>query len=170
MLFIDDRPFWHLSFLKYIFIIWLGYKITIDGIHVNWKTASISILSILATSLFCYVPSFKFATPYVFESIWKFCHWPCYYYIVYLCIPFFYIVYKKNLHSWITNYILKVGQYSYDLFLIQMFYFVAIHPLFLKSVCCYFNTNISQLILAPVDLIVCALCLMIVNKKRFIYL
>ena len=119
----QEWPFFSRSFFRYSFLIFFGYIAATKGFSINWKTILLSFFSLGLTSLFVY---FNIdLSPFFFDNYqWKFCHWPCYFYIPYL---FLFVLSKlqlliKRFH--LNNLFIQIGQYSYEIFLFQMFYFI----------------------------------------------
>lgn len=118
-------PDWvyRLLFLRYIFLIYLGYQMVVRGIVLNLFTVSLSIISLIA--VYCFVILQVDWSPFFFDSkYWPTCHWICYFYIaypmLYLLCKFFYWL-PPN--SKFENLFCKMGRHSYAIFIFQLFYF-----------------------------------------------
>ena len=117
------EPIYRLSFIRYIFLIYLGYQWVERGIVINWKTITLSVISIIAISYFNF---FDYdLEPIFFSSGWKIFHWICYFYpatiLVYLIKKLYDALPQRYIDF--TN---KCGRYSYEIFLWQMFVFAFI--------------------------------------------
>lgn len=127
-----DMPeyIYRLSFIRYIFLLYLGFTWVEKGIVINWKMIVLSIISIVAITFFNF--SDADLEPLFFTSGWKTCHWVCYFYPATLLVYFI-----KKMHDVLPqkfiNFTNKCGRYSYEIFLWQMFVFTfvmaAIHKI-----------------------------------------
>ena len=125
--------FYRLSFLRYTFLIYLGYLLT-NGYSLNIKTVVLSVISIVSVLFFSYYDISL--SPFIFDTGWKTCHWICYFYIAFLIIP---LIKRQYIRTCIyipcvKDYIEKMGRYSYEIFLFQMVYFQLISPSIVKRV------------------------------------
>ena len=114
---------YRLLFIRYIFLIYLGYILVIKGYVLNWKTFLLSIIS--AASILVFVYTKADFSPFIFYiPKWKSCHWICYFYIAFFLLFIFQFLYQRTIrHKRINDYIKKMGIYSYEIFLFQMIYF-----------------------------------------------
>ena len=120
---------YRLLFLRYIFLIFLGYQMVVRGIVLNMVTVSLSVISLIA--VYCFVILKVNWTPFFFNSNeWPTCHWICYFYIAY---PLFFLLckffYWLPPNSVIENAFCKMGRHSYAIFIFQLFYFFVFGPL-----------------------------------------
>lgn len=124
---ISAMPEWlyRLTFFRYFFLLYLGYLLANKGYIFKGKTMMLSIISIASVFFFAYISVDTTPLFYNVEA-WASCHWICYIYISFLMI-----VGLNRLHSCIHDYsfstlIRLIGKYSYEIFLLQLFYFTCI--------------------------------------------
>ena len=123
-----NLPEWayRITFFKYTFLIFLGYRLASEGLKINWKTILLSLLSMACLLFFSWTnPDLRpLFTNY---DIWAIFHWVCYFYMAYL---FLYLLTKAYQliarQEKVMAYIMKIGKYSYEVFLFQLFYFTII--------------------------------------------
>lgn len=105
--------------IRYFFLVYLGWLWVKEGIVINVKTISLSLLSMVAIIYFdyYYIPT----EPWFFDTAWR-CHrWPCYFYVCTMLCGFLYLIYCKTKGYSIVRYISKtLAKCSYEIFLIQM--------------------------------------------------
>ena len=122
-------PEWiyRLLVFRYIFIIPIGYILATKGLIINNTTITLSIISAVFLLFFRYSSIDLY--PYFYQTIsWKTCHWICYIFMCYLLLFLVQQGYKKAVRHHISlAFLTKLGQYSYEIFLFQMFYFAIIH-------------------------------------------
>ena len=120
---------YRLSFIRYIFLIYLGYIWAEKGIIINKKTIFLSIISIIFISYFNF---FDYdLEPIFFTSGWKIFHWICYFYPATILVFFIKKLYDALPQRYI-DFINKCGKYSYEIFLWQMFVFTFVIAAFNK--------------------------------------
>ena len=119
-----SMPEWlyRMSFLRYIFLIYLGFLLATQGFTLNRKALLLSIVSVASAFLFSY-SSFDFSPYFYHVKAWSTCHWICYVYIA-----FFIILCLKVIYTYINNYVFsavitQIGKYSYEIYLFQLLYF-----------------------------------------------
>lgn len=125
---VPDWPYYSLSCVRYIFLIYLGYILVTQGFAVNRIAIVISVISLIATCYLTY--SSQNYEPYFFaRTQWKYCHWICYFYIAYLVIPCIKLAFGflSSRFNNLAALIKQIGKYSYEIYLFQMLYFVAIY-------------------------------------------
>lgn len=123
-----DTPTWIYTLLafRYIFIIPIGYTLATKGLCINKTTITLSIISAAFLLFFRY--SSIDLHPLFYQKGWKSCHWMCYIFICYLLLFLIQKGYQKAIKHHISlTFLAKLGQYSYEIFLFQMFYFAIIH-------------------------------------------
>ena len=125
---IPDKVY-RLLFVRYFFLLYLGYLLAIEGLKINKVTLLVSLVSLCCLVEFRYVDFNLRPFFYTGTDGWRTCHWICYFYMCYGLLYVIHLSYIKVLKtdyktlSWIRSCILKVGQCSYQIFLIQMLYF-----------------------------------------------
>lgn len=123
-------PEWQyrLLFIRYIFLIYLGYQMVIRSVSMNLLTVVLSVGSLIALYFF-EVKDFRLEPFFYYAENWKTFHWICYFYIAYLMLyllcKFFYWLPANNK---IENAICVLGEHSYAIYIFQLFYFVVIAP------------------------------------------
>ena len=156
-----------LLFVRYIFLIYLGYLLVYKGYVLNVYTFCLACISLVISS---YIVYFQPDLPPIFYNFVRppVCHWFCYLYIVFILLFILKILYRYSAQSnRIKQYILKAGKYSYDIFLFQMMYF-SIADEYIDS---YLRTTLINIflydtirILLPV--LVCTLPVIILKEKE----
>lgn len=113
---------YRLLFVRYLFLIYIGYVVVTEGIVINKKTLLAGLLSLIAMLLFYYMdPDLR---PLFTHTRWKTEHWVCYYFLPYIYIPIIYLFYKAaSRNEKICHYFKLMGKYSYEIFLVQMIFF-----------------------------------------------
>ena len=152
-------PAWvyRLLFFRYIFLIYLGYRLVVRGIVLNVVTITLSVISIVAVYLF-EVKEVDW-TPFFFDSReWPTCHWICYFYIAYpmlyfLCRFFYWL--PPNIM--IENFVCKMGEHSYAIYIFQLFYFFIVDNLLLQGTPTAEFTVAGSFLYFAISLIVCVL-------------
>ena len=114
---------YRILFVRYFFIIYLGFILVQRGFVLNKMTVCLSVISILATLFFAY--SSINLEPYFYTVRWKTCHWICYIYEVYILLFLIKISYRilDNKLQFLSSFVCKMGKHSYAIFLFQMVYF-----------------------------------------------
>ena len=117
-----DWPYYSLLFIRYTFLIYLGYLLVVgielDAVNIIISVISVGVMGIFAFSHFDMLPLFKTNT------MWKICQWPCYM-SVFLLIGVIRSIRDKCHDKW-ALYIEKIGRLSYEIFLFQLFYYVLV--------------------------------------------
>ena len=105
--------------IRYFFLIYLGWLWIKEGIVINVKTITLSLLSMVAIIYFDYY--YTPTEPWFFDTAWR-CHrWPCYFYVSTLLCGILYWIYNKTKGNSIIRYATKMlAKSSYEIFLIQM--------------------------------------------------
>lgn len=152
-------PAWvyRLLFFRYIFLIYLGYRLVVRGIVLNVVTITLSVISVVAVYLF-EVKEVDW-TPFFYDSReWPTCHWICYFYIAY---PMLYVLcrlfYWLPPGSTIENFVCKTGQHSYAIYIFQLFYFFIVDNLLLQGTPAAEFTVAGSFLYFFISLIVCVL-------------
>lgn len=123
-----DMPdyIYRLLFLRYFFLVYLGYLWVKRGIVLNKINILLSIISITAIGLLYYGKSFGLTgeyEPLVFTTDWTIFHWFSYF-LPWSFLSFFICKsYKKVEGSKIGAILLLVGKRSFEIFLFQMLVF-----------------------------------------------
>lgn len=152
-----QMPEWlyRLLFLRYIFLIYLGYEMVERGIVLNILTISLSAVSLLVLYLFV-VRNVDWSPLFYYSEGWKAFHWLCYFYIFYLMLFFLCkFFYWLPANSWVENYVCKVGEHSYAIYIFQLFYFVNITPLFNTQLTNINNPTVETVLYVLIAFLVC---------------
>ena len=126
---ITDFPdnIYRITFFRYIFLIFLGYVLAKKGLTINIQMMSIIIISMVFIYLFSYTNVDLRPVFCTNLDFWPLCHWICYFYIAYLMIALLKISYTKLSQITIANRLVtiiqKMGRYSYEIYLFQIFYY-----------------------------------------------
>lgn len=111
-----------LSCLRYIYLIYFGYVWSRSGIRLNVLTVSLSVVSIVFITIFRY--SDITLEPVFFDAVysWKDCHWICYFYPAFLFMFILWWIYDR-FDARLKALVEKLGRYSWEIFVTQMFFF-----------------------------------------------
>lgn len=104
--------------IRYIFLIYGGYIWAKKGIQFNWKTICLSILSIVAIVLFQYEK--LGCEPWVFDTDWRYFHWFCYFWAIFLLVYILHWIYTRTAGGGIQLIINNIGKRSWEIFISQM--------------------------------------------------
>ncbi|MBR4920164.1 MAG: acyltransferase family protein [Prevotella sp.] len=125
-----DIPHWlyRLLFLRYIFLIYLGYLLVEKGIVMNAITLILSVVSLVAA--YCFEIRGVDWSPWFFHTEdWRTFHWICYFYMAFLIFYFLCkFFYWLSVNSLIENVVCRLGTHSYAIYIFQLFYFSTIAP------------------------------------------
>ncbi|MFI3288595.1 MAG: acyltransferase [Rikenellaceae bacterium] len=110
-------PIYRLLFIRYFFLIYLGIYLYYGNNKISiWQQllGGLGLIFLMVQAYFqINLEPFIFSTDYE----WRVAHFPTYFYVVFLLLP---LIKKYYIAS---NLIEKIGRYSYDIFLVQMFVF-----------------------------------------------
>lgn len=106
---------------RYLFLVYCAYLLYSRPFRLNFINVFLSVLSIIFIILFNY-SSLDFQ-PIFCNSLWKSFHWICYFYPTYLLLYFIRQIYVFMKDNKISLVFRKLGIYSYEIFLAQMFVF-----------------------------------------------
>ena len=131
---IINMPEWiyRLLCIRYVFIIYLGYLLTTKGFSINKKTMVLTILSLISILFFNYINADLSPLFYMSVYKWRTCHWICYFFYAFLLVVIYKFYNKTSSSGTFNSFMLKIGKYSYEIFLFQMCYF-EFHGLFLQG-------------------------------------
>lgn len=118
---------YRITFFRYVFLIFIGYLLATKGLVLNKYTIFGGIISMLFLYIFAYTETDMEPLYCTHLALWPLCHWICYIYIAYLFFAFLIFTYTKlATHTQILGYIKKIGKYSYEIYLFQIFYYATI--------------------------------------------
>lgn len=152
-------PEWlyRLLFVRYFFLIYLGYQMVVRGVVLNFFTLSLSLLSVIALYLF-EVKDFRLFPVFYYSESWNSFHWLCYFYIAY---PMLYVLcrffYWLPVGSWLEKTVCKIGEHSYAIYIFQMFYFIVIVPIVTNLFSQIEATSLATVLFVFISLLFCTI-------------
>ena len=91
-------------------------------------------------------------------DLWPLCHWVCYIYIAYFFLAFLKYTYSKlGTYLHIRTYIEKIGKYSYEIYLFQIFYYATISIFVAKALSTIDSYPIQQILYYFISTLLCLL-------------
>ena len=118
---------YRITFFRYTFLIFIGYLLAKKGLDLNKYTILGGIISMIFIFLFAYTRINMEPLFCTHLDLWPLCHWVCYIYIAYFFLAFLKYTYSKlDTHLHIRAYIERIGKYSYEIYLFQIFYYATI--------------------------------------------
>lgn len=164
---IVDLPTWsyRILFIRYFFIIYIGFLLSYKGIVNNLSTILFSVLGIVLIAIIKYTDISL--SPWVWEKTWLTCHWACFIYFACIVLPALIYIYKRLTDKInFTSFFKRLGLCSYEIFLFQMFYFSCCHNAVLTLLSSYFDGKIACFLGIALSLVVCVLPVFVFNIKR----
>ncbi|MBR6591350.1 MAG: acyltransferase family protein [Prevotella sp.] len=168
-----DMPeeIYSIIFIRYVFLIYIGYICVYKGLVVNKFTIPVIIISLIFTLLFVY-SDINFSPFFYTETRgWKTCHWVCYIYMTYLFLLIIKLVYDKiNKNGIIVNFCIQLGKKSYEIFLFQIAYFFLLYNFLLDHALLLLPNYLAHIVLIILSLIICILpiyYLLIMKPKNY---
>lgn len=156
-----------LLFIRYIFLIYLGYLLVYKGYILNIYTFCLACISLIISSFIVFFQPdlspilYNFVRPPV-------CHWFCYLYIAFILLFILKILYQyTERFNRIKNFILKTGKYSYEIFIFQMMYFSIVDEYldsYLRTT--LINTFLYDTIRILLPVFVCTFPVIILKEKE----
>ena len=105
----------------------MGNLLATRGIEINWFTIIVGVIGVLFMYIFNYTDLDLEPLFYTSLPNWKYCHWICYFYIIYIFLWFLkYTSTKFNPNNVIHKCIIYMGKNSYVIYLFQIFYYATI--------------------------------------------
>lgn len=153
-----DIPGWlyRLLFIRYIFLIYLGYLMAVRGIVLNVVTIALSVVSLVALYFF-EIKEFRLPPFFYYAESWKAFHWICYFYIAY---PMLYLMcrffYWLPANGKLENIVCSLGHHSYAIYIFQLFYFSSITSLIRIPLSYIHNPAIESLLYIIIAVLVCS--------------
>ena len=109
--------------IRYLFLIYFGWKWAKNGISMNIGTLVVSLLSL--ASIIYFVWYNNNCEPWFFDTSWKYHRWPCYFFVAELGVFFLYKLWGIiSKYSLIMRAVSFMSRCSYDIFLAQMLAYV----------------------------------------------
>ena len=162
---------YRVTFFRYTFLIFIGYLLATKGLELNRLTILGGIISMFFLYLFAYtIINFEplFCTHL---SHWSLCHWVCYLYIAYFFLAFLTYTYSKlDSHLHIRSYIEKMGKYSYEIYLFQIFYYSTISIFVGKALGFIKNYPVQYILYVIISTVICVVPIIYLKSKRRINL
>lgn len=160
---VTDFPdnIYRLTFFRYIFLIFLGYVLAKKGLTINIRMVPIIIISMVFLYLFSYTKTDLRPVFCTNLDFWPLCHWICYFYIAYLMIWLLkqsYLILNKL--AFVNNLVIiiqKMGKYSYEIYLFQIFYYSIISIFVTKATAIIETHSAERVIYIFISTIMCTL-------------
>lgn len=155
---------YRIVFLRYTFLIFIGFLLATKGLVLNRLTIGGSIISIVFLYLFNYTDIDMEPVFYTSLGNWKCCHWICYIYIAY-----FFLWFLKYTHTKLCKFqkqIEIIGKYSYEIYLFQIFYYATISIYVEQVLCLIGNYPIQRLLYILISTAICVIPIVYLKCKR----
>lgn len=122
---VTPTPVDELSCVRYLYLIFLGYVWSRNGIRLTPLTVALSIVSIVFLAIFKYT-EWNLEPAFHQTDAWhSWCHWICYFYPAFLFI--FILRWVCNiLHQKLNAIVEELGRRSWGIFLMQMCWFAVV--------------------------------------------
>lgn len=154
---IADWPYYSLCFMRYAFLIYLGYVLVTNGFTLNKWTIGISIVSLIATCFLTYT-CYDYEPYFFARTQWRYCHWICYIYISFLVIPLLKFLYERiKKYDKLSKIIKLLGANSYEIYLFQMLYFTITSNYTYRIICQIGKGNFSTITYIIITILICAI-------------
>lgn len=153
-------PIWiyRLSVIRYLPLLYVGFRWATKGITLNNKTFLLSLFSAIAILILTY-SGWRFNPLFCTFHPWEYANWICYAYPAFLLPFLFYALYQCSSKS-LNHCIERLGKDSLEIFMMQMgvFYFFPVdfylrhysaHPILIYIICTLVSMTAS---IAPVIL------------------
>ncbi len=153
-----QMPEWmyRLLFIRYVFLIYLGYLLVEKGVVLNIVTLTLSAVSLIVL----YHLEIKEVdwSPWFYDSKgWRAFHWICYFYIAY---PMLYILcrvfYRLPANGFLENTICALGSHSYAIYIFQLFYFSIIAPYIGEKLLLLGNPVLENVLFILLSILLCS--------------
>ena len=153
-----QMPEWmyRLLFIRYVFLIYLGYLLVEKGVVLNIVTLTLSVVSLIVL----YHLEIKEVdwSPWLYDSKgWRAFHWICYFYIAY---PMLYILckvfYRLPANGFLENTICALGSHSYAIYIFQLFYFSIIAPYIGEKLLLLGNPVLENVLFILLSILLCS--------------
>lgn len=153
-----QMPEWmyRLLFIRYVFLIYLGYLLVEKGVVLNIITLTLSVVSLIVL----YHLEIKEVdwSPWFYDSKgWRAFHWICYFYIAY---PMLYILckvfYRLPVNGFLENTICALGSHSYAIYIFQLFYFSIIAPYIGEKLLLLGNPVLENVLFMLLSILLCS--------------
>lgn len=158
---------YRILFFRYTFLVLIGFLLATKGLELNRLSIFGGIISIIFLYLFNYTNIDMEPLFYTSLDNWKYCHWICYIYIAYIFIWFLkYTHYKLNKYKIIQKRIEIIGQYSYEIYLFQIFYYATL-SIFVGKILSIINYHpIQRIIFIIISTVICVMPVVYYKSKK----
>ena len=158
---------YRITFFRYTFLIFIGFLLATKGLELNNLTIAGGIISMVFLFLFVYTEIDMEPIFCTHLSLWPLCHWVCYIYIAYFFLAFLKYTYKIISNcSTITNYIKKIGRFSYEIYLFQIFYYATLSIYVGKSLAFIGNYPIQRILYVLISTVICVIPVVYLKNMR----
>lgn len=158
---------YRITFFRYTFLIFIGYLLATKGFVLNKYTISGGIISMLFIYIFAYTRIYMEPLFSTHLDLWPLCHWVCYIYITFFFLAFLKYTYPKlNMHLHIRTYIEKIGKYSYEIYLFQIFYYATISIIVGKALTNITNYSIQRILFVIISTTICVVPVVYLKNKK----
>lgn len=158
---------YRITFFRYTFLIFIGYLLATKGLELNRFTILVGIISMVFLYLFAYAGINMEPLFCTHLSLWPLCHWVCYLYIAYFFLPFLKYTYTiLRRYSFITTYIEKIGKYSYEIYLFQIFYYATLSIYVGKILSITDNYPIQRILFILFSTVICVIPVVYSKSRR----
>ena len=162
---------YRITFFRYTFLIFIGFLLATKGLELNRLTILGGIISMVFLYLFVYTEIDMEPFFCTHLSIWPLCHWVCYIYIAYFFLAFLKYTYTRfRRYSSITTYIEKIGKYSYEIYLFQIFYYATLSIFVGKALSFIGNYSIQRILYVLISTLICVVPMVCLKERKRINL
>ena len=142
-------------------------ELATKGLELNRLTILGGIISMVFLYLFAYTGINMEPLFCTHLSIWPLCHWVCYIYIAYFFLAFLKYTYTRlRCYSSITTYIEKIGKFSYEIYLFQIFYFTTL-SIFVGNTLSYIDYYpIQRILFIIISTVICVIPVVYCKSKK----
>ena len=155
---------YRLLFFRYSFLSYLGYLLATKGFHITWKTITLAIICLAVSTYIVYEKPDTYPLFYPFVN--PVTHWFCYIYIAFLLLPLLRYVYQLLPMNKLKGILLKIGQYSYEIFLFQMAYFILFDTALRSFLLQFLDNHLLVIFETALPVVVCTLPILFYKSLR----
>ena len=158
---------YRITFFRYTFLVFIGYLLATNKIELTKVTLCWGAIGILSLYIFNYTSTDLEPLFYTSLSNWRYCHWICYLYIAFFFLAFLKYTYSKlGTHLHIRTYIGKIGKYSYEIYLFQIFYYATISIFVGKALAYITNYPIQRILFVIISTTICVVPVVYLKNKK----
>jgi len=123
---LPDR-YYRLVFLRYFFLLYIGWIWAKEGIMIKTSTICASIIGLGSIVYFAYFETDL--SSFFYNTSWTTHRWPCYFWCSWLFACLLYCIYNKIIHVHrVKRIVAMIASSSYEIFLAQMFLYAVTSP------------------------------------------